>query len=156
VVNTIHCGGNQEGIDGKWQEGSQLAEGEHFNIDQDRAIVQIKCPQDEIIIKLNAELNKTYLWYGAQERRDYYGRNQVAQDENAADAGTTIVASRAVAKASSVYDNRGRDLVDSLAVDKEVLSKVQAEELPAELQKMAPAEREAHVKQMASRRAELQ
>ena len=80
----------------------------------------------------------------------------MAQDKNAAEAGTTIVASRAVAKASSVYDNRGRDLVDSLAVDKEVLSKVQAEELPAELQKMAPAEREAHVKQMASRRAELQ
>ena len=30
--------------------------------------MQIHCPQDEIIIKLNAELNKTYLWYGSRER----------------------------------------------------------------------------------------
>ena len=46
---------------GQWADGAKLAEGESFNIDQDRAVVQIKCPQDEIIIKLNAELNKTYL-----------------------------------------------------------------------------------------------
>jgi hypothetical protein len=156
VVNTIHCGSHQEGIDGKWQEGAQLAEGEHFNIDQDRAIVQIKCPQDEIIIKLNAELNKTYLWYGAAADRQYYSHNQVAQDRNAEAAGEPIVASRAVAKASSVYDNRGRDLIDSFAADKDTLKKVKTEELPEQLQNLSTAEQEARVKEMASKRAELQ
>jgi hypothetical protein len=156
VVNTIHCGSNQEGIDGQWQNGSQLAEGEHFNIDQDRAIVQIKCPQDEILIRLNAELNKTYLWYGEAKQRHLYSENQVAQDVNAASAGEGVVASRIATKASSVYDNRSRDLVDSLAADKEALKKVKNEELPAELQNLSPAEQEAHVKEMATKRAELQ
>lgn len=156
VVNTIHCGSHQEGINGQWQQGSQLAEGEHFNIDQDRAIVQIKCPQDEILIRLNAELNKTYLWYGAKDQREYYGRNQIAQDENAAEAGITIAASRAVTKASSVYGNAGRDLVDSLAADKDALKKVKAEELPAQLQNLSAAEQESRVKEMGAKRADLQ
>lgn len=156
VVNTIHCGSNQQGIDGQWQQGSQLAEGEHFNIDQDRAIVQIKCPQDEILIKLNAELNKTYLWYGAANDRLYYSQNQVAQDENAAEAGAAIAASRAVTKASSVYGNAGRDLVDSLAADKDALKKVKAEELPAQLQNLSAAEQESRVKEMGAKRADLQ
>jgi hypothetical protein len=156
VVNTIHCGSNQEGIDGEWQNGSQLAEGEHFNIDQDRAIVQIKCPQDEILIKLNAELNKTYLWYGEATQRHLYSQNQVAQDRNAAVAGEGIVASRAVAKASPVYDNRSRDLVDSYAADKDTLGKLKKEELPEELQDLPTTEQEAKVKEMASRRADLQ
>jgi hypothetical protein len=156
VVNTIHCGGNQEGIDGQWEQGSQLAEGEHFNIDQDRAIVQIKCPQDEIIIKLNAELNRTYLWYGEAKLRSYYSQNQVAQDENAAVAGESIVASRAVAKASSVYDNRSRDLVDSYAADRDALGKLNKTELPEQLQNLSTAEQEARVKEMAAKRADLQ
>jgi len=54
VVNTIHCGTRQEGIQGGWQNGAQLAEGEFLNIDQDRATVEIDCPQDKVIIKLNA------------------------------------------------------------------------------------------------------
>jgi hypothetical protein len=156
VVNTIHCGSNQEGVDGQWQQGSQLAEGEHFNIDQDRAVVQIKCPQDEIIIKLNAELNKTYLWYGDATHRRYYSQNQVAQDENAAAAGEGIVVTRAATKASSVYDNRSRDLVDSYAADKETLAKLKKEELPEQLQELSTAEQEATVKEMATKRAELQ
>lgn len=156
VVNTIHCGSNQEGIDGQWQAGSQLAEGEHFNIDQDRAIVQIKCPQDEILIRLNAELNKTYLWYGEAKHRRFYSQNQAAQDENAASAGEGVVVSRIATKASSVYDNRSRDLVDSYAADKDALKKVKNEELPAQLQNLPAAEQEAHVKEMGAKRAELQ
>ena len=77
VVNTIHCGNSDEGRRGKWQDGAKLAEGESFNIDQDRAVVQIRCPQDEIIIKLNTELNKTYLWYGTKHERLRYYENQV-------------------------------------------------------------------------------
>ena len=93
VVNTIHCGNSSEGVDGKWQDGAKLAEGESFNIDQDRAVVQIHCPQDEIIIQLNTELNKTYLWYGAETDRRYYSENQVAQDANASGMGGSVAGS---------------------------------------------------------------
>ncbi|MEM1172378.1 MAG: hypothetical protein AAGJ08_25695, partial [Cyanobacteria bacterium P01_H01_bin.35] len=30
VVNTIHCGPNQTGVDGHWREAAELAEGEAF------------------------------------------------------------------------------------------------------------------------------
>jgi hypothetical protein len=156
VVNTIHCGNGDEGRQGMWQEGAKLAEGESFNIDQDRAVVQIRCPQDEIIIKLNAELNKTYLWYGAEEVRSFNCANQAAQDANAAALGSGVIAGRAAAKATSSYQNLSRDLVDTLSEDETILSKVKSEELPAELQEMKAEEREAYVKEMAGKRADIQ
>ena len=77
LVNTIHCGNHASGVSGEWQQGAQLAEGEFFNIDQDRAVVHIECPQDEMILRLNTELNKTYLWYGDQAKRESLAANQV-------------------------------------------------------------------------------
>lgn len=154
VVNTIHCGPASEGIAGKWQHGAQLAEGESFNIDQDRAVVQIKCPQDEIIIKLNVELNETYLWYGPRKDRQHYAENQAVQDSNAAAAG--VAASRSALKAKSVYSNRNRDLVDTIKEDGEILNKVNKDELPDAIKDLSLEEQTAYVKKVAARRAEIQ
>jgi hypothetical protein len=118
--------------------------------------VDIECPQDKIIIRLNAELNKTYLWYGAKQDRDRYAENQVAQDSNAVQAGGVSASSRAIAKAGSAYSNRNRDLVDTLAEDGEILQKVKQEELPDALKDLSLDEREAYVKKMAAKRAEVQ
>ncbi len=113
VVNTIHCGEYQAGIDGKWQHGATLGEGEYLNINQDRAVVHIKCPQDKIIIELNNELNKTYLWYGAKQTREAYSTNQIQQDANAfSSSGGISLGGRATTKAKSVYGNVGRDLIE--------------------------------------------
>ena len=130
VVNTIHCGSYQAGINGNWQHGAQLAEGEYFNIDQDRTIVHIECPQDKIIIELNTELNKTYLWYGSATKRERYRRNQSVQDTNASNASQEAFLRRAIVKSGKAYQNEKRDLVDYLAADGEALSKVDASELP--------------------------
>jgi von Willebrand factor type A domain len=154
VVNTIHCGTRESGVQGHWADGAQLAEGDFFNIDQDRAVVHVKCPQDEIIIRLNAELNKTYLWYGAADERRHYATNQVAQDVNAKQAGAA--AARVVTKASDAYSNRNRDLVDTLQADGEILGRLKKEELPEALQNMTPEKREQYVKQMAAKRADIQ
>jgi hypothetical protein len=156
VVNTIHCGNGDEGRQGQWAEGAKLAEGEAFNIDQDRAVVQIKCPQDEIIIKLNAELNQTYLWYGQKSDRDYYYRNQTLQDSNASSLGMPVLAERASVKATSGYSNRGRDLVDTLSEDETALATVASEDLPEQMQKMSADERKAFVAENAKKRADIQ
>lgn len=156
VVNTIHCGNSREGIEGEWQRGAQLAEGEFFNIDQDRTEVHIDCPQDKVIIQLNAELNKTYLWYGAAHERGRYEANQAAQDANAERSSSNAISTRAAAKAGAAYRNYSRDLVDTLAEDKEILKKVKDEELPDSLKQMSPEKREAYIRQMASRRGEVQ
>ena len=152
VVNTIHCGNGDEGRQGMWQDGARIAEGKSFNIDQDRAVVQIKCPQDEIIIRLNTELNKTYLWYGDQSTRQYNCANQAAQDSNASTLGSGVIVARAAAKSSATYDNRSRDLVDAISEDKDVLSKVKTEELPEQLQKL-PAEDRDEVRDRDGRQA---
>jgi len=153
VVNTIHCGAYQQGISGKWKHGAELAEGEYLNIDQDRKPVHIICPQDKIIIELNAKLNKTYLWYGSDQTRLRLSSNQAAQDLNSSRVGSLTL--RSVTKSSKAYNNAGRDLVDSLEADAGVLEKIPAKQLPDEMQKMSAEERKVHLKKMADRRAEI-
>jgi hypothetical protein len=153
VVNTIHCGDYQKGVSGKWKHGADLAEGEYLNIDQDHKPIHIKCPQDKIIIELNAKLNKTYLWYGSDQTRSRFSDNQIAQDNNSSSVGG--FASRALTKSGKAYNNVGRDLVDSLEADAEILEKVPAKQLPAEMQAMSGEERTAHLKKMADQRAKI-
>ena len=156
VVNTIHCGSYANGVSGKWQEGANLAEGKYLNIDQDRAIVHIDCPQDKIIIQLNAELNKTYLWFGKADVRRRYKENQVAQDANAGALSPNALLGRAVAKSGKAYRNVRRDLVDALAENEEVLDQITDDELPAELRDMSKKDRVLHVQSMLAKRLEIQ
>ncbi len=153
VVNTIHCGDYQTGINGKWKHGAELAEGKYMNIDQDRAVVHIKSPQDKIIIELNTEFNKTYLWYGAKNDRQAWGINQSVQDGNAYSSGAG--GGRAATKIGKLYSNRGRDLVDTLESDSELLTKLKDADLPEEMQRMTAEERKAHIQKMAEKRNEL-
>ncbi len=156
VVNTIHCGNYDTGISTKWKDGADMAEGEYMNIDQDRKTVHIESPHDEIIIKLNTQLNKTYLWYGKSDVRETLLKNQVAQDRNAASAGKSSAMSRFKTKAGAAYSNRGRDLVDSFGVNDEELNEVDDAELPEEMQNMTLEERKAHVRKQAESRKKIQ
>jgi hypothetical protein len=153
VVNTIHCGSQSEGVAGKWQHGAELAEGKFLNIDQDRQVVHIKCPQDKIILELNTELNKTYLWFGAKQVRESYKGNQLAQDSNADSIGNSVA--RVQTKSSAAYSNLGRDLCDTMKEDEKVIDSVKTEDLPEELQKLTLEERKAYVQKMAAKREEI-
>ena len=153
IVNTIHCGDYQTGINGKWKEGAELAEGKYMNINQDEQVVHIKCPQDKIIIELNTELNKTYLWYGAEEKRKSYATNQLAQDSNAYGSGG--LSSRAATKSSSLYRNVGRDLVDTYEEDQEAIAKLEVDKFPEEMQSLSPEQRMEKIESMSKRRAEI-
>lgn len=153
VVNTIHCGDYQQGVSGKWQHAASLAEGDYLNINQDKKVVQIKCPQDKIIIELNSKLNKTYLWYGQKQLRGLLKSNQAKQDSNAYGVGGGL--SRAGAKISSAYNNRGRDLVDTFSDDAKGLLELSKDKLPEDMQQMTPKERTAHLKETSEKRAEI-
>lgn len=157
IVNTIHCGDYQQGVDGKWEHGAQLAEGKFLNINQDRKLVHIDCPQDKLIIQLNTELNKTYLWFGKKSVREGYLKNQVAQDRNALQqsGGAGFAAGRAATKTGKLYRNVGRDLVDSYESDKDILAKIKDSDLPEEMQKMTAEERLAHIKKLTKQRTLL-
>ncbi len=155
VVNTIHCGPHDEGVRGQWRQGAEIGRGEFFNIDQDRRIVHIPCPQDPVIIRLNNELNETYLWFGSADKREYCLDNQKAQDSNANLLSSSVAVSRCITKTSVVYDNRGRDLVDALVDDQDILQNVPEDQLPEKMQKMTTEERASYLQEMAARRLDL-
>ncbi len=155
IVNTIHCGTEREGADGKWKDGAQLADGKYLVIDQDRAVVSIEAPQDKEIAQLGVDLNKTYIAFGADGRAG--ALRQSEQDANAAKlvtAGAPI--QRAISKASKVYSNAQWDLVDAAKQKSFDLARVKQEELPAEMQKMNEGERKDYLQQKTKERDELQ
>lgn len=155
IVNTIHCGDYDEGVRGEWREGARIGRGEAFNIDQDRKVIFIPCPQDPFIIKLNEDINKTYLWYGSKKDRVSYYSNQSAQDMNARSLSSEAAVGRTITKSSKMYDNRSRDLVDRWIDAEDSLDKIPEDKLPEAMQKMTPRERIEHVKKMAEKRKEL-
>ena len=154
IVNTIHCGSEGEGVNGKWKDGALLADGRYLNINHNRQVVQITAPQDREIAELGAKLNDTYIAYGL--RGDAARERQSAQDQNAASASKEAAVQRAVTKSSFNYRNEAWDLVDALAANKVKLEDIKTDDLPEKMQTMAPEERKAYIEAQAKQRAEIQ
>lgn len=154
VVNTIHCGSESDGISGGWKAGALAADGSFLIIDSNKTVVSIPAPQDAEIVKLNDELNKTYVAYG--RNADAGARNQIAQDANAAGfAGGGSAVQRVVTKASANYHNSSWDLVDASKEKDFDLEKIPAAELPENLRGMDNAARKAFLDQKDKDRAGL-
>jgi hypothetical protein len=155
VVNTIHCGNRQEGINGAWHDGAALGGGEFLVIDQDATVAHIDAPQDKRISELSRKLNDTYIGYG--KRREEAAANQrMADDDAAANADTGASVERAVCKASGNYSNAAWDLVDALREKKIDPATLKVEELPEEMKNIPPAERTAFIEKAAKERAAIQ
>ena len=155
IVNTIHCGGEQAGINGGWKSGAVLADGKFLVIDHNRAVVHIDAPQDAEIVELNAALNKTYIPVGkiGKERM----RTQVRQDANAeANASSGAAVQRSVSKASSNYYNANWDLVDACKDKGFKWADLKEEELPEEMKKLNADERKAYVAEKQKERDAIQ
>ena len=156
IVNTIHCGNEAEGVNTKWKDGADLADGKYLVIDQNRAVVSIEAPQDKEIAKLGVEMNKTYLAFGAAGEVAY--RRQAKQEANVATLAPASGAAvqRAVTKSSANYRNASWDLVDAAKEKDFEIGKLKAEDLPAPMQQMNAQERAAYIEKNARERSELQ
>jgi hypothetical protein len=159
IVNTIHCGPQQAGAEGKWEDGARLGHGKYLCIDQQRAIVAIAAPQDAEIARLSGDLNKTYVPYGREGATA--AARQVAQDAYAATQPAALAAGapvqRAVSKANALYKNGSWDLVDAVVNDKTVkLDDVKEEDLPESMRSMTQQQRKEHVEAQAKARSDLQ
>ncbi len=156
IVNTIHCGPEQQGIEGKWKDGAALADGRFLVINQDARIAHIAAPQDKDIAVLNSKLNSTYIAYG---RGGFEGKSrQETQDANAASApgGSTVLAARVASKSSSNYSNARWDLVDRAKEKDFDISKLKDEEMPEEMRKLGVEERKAFIAKKTAEREALQ
>lgn len=154
IVNTIFCGNYEQGINTEWKKGAILTGGEYIAIDHNKRIVHIDTPYDDIIIKLNSKLNKTYISYGALGYTK--SRMQSAQDANAADLENAVAVKRAVSKSSRLYQNSSWDMVDAMEADEIVISEMKEEELPIELKGKSPKEIESFLEEKKSDRKKIQ
>jgi Mg-chelatase subunit ChlD len=152
-VNTIYCGSQSNGEASLWSRVATLGGGKYAAIDMNRTVA-IATPMDSELAKLSVELNKTYVSYGRGGEEK--AKNQMAQDANAQVMGGVAAASRASAKASHLYRNEGWDLVDATTHAGKDAKTMAADELPAEMKPMTPAQRGEYVARKAHERAEIQ
>ena len=154
VVNTIFCGNYEEGIQTMWKDGADLTDGKYMNIDQNAEMVYDQAPQDDEIIKLGQELNKTYLAFGTNGGE--YKTRQKEQDANSMGVSSEIMVNRSVTKSGSQYKNSTWDLVDAKKEGKLKVDELKDEELPDEMKKMSVDERKSYIDKKTKERETIQ
>ena len=153
IVNTIHCGSYQEGINGSWKSGAMIGGGDYMAIEQNRRTVYVVSPYDDRINDCGVQLNKTYIYYGAKGCAKKEA--QECEDVNASSYSMSNLASRNSIKASGFYNNSTWDLVDAMAQDSTIVKNVDKKNLAPELQTKSKAELEVYVQEQASQRVKL-
>jgi len=154
IVNTIFCGDCEEGVRTMWKDGADRADGKYMCINHNESVVHIATPFDSDIVKLNDDLNKTYLAYGAKGKEKK--ERQAVQDANAAVYSESNVAERAVSKSSKAYKNDDWDAVDRFKDNDKALAELKEEELPAEMKGMNATQRKEYVDKKAKERETIQ
>jgi hypothetical protein len=154
IVNTIFCGDCEEGVRTMWKDGADRADGKYMCINHNAAVVHIATPYDSEIVKLNEDLNKTYIAYGSKGREKK--ERQAVQDANAGVYSESNVAERAVSKSSAAYKNDDWDAVDRFKDNDKALAELKEEELPAEMKGMNATQRKDFVDKKAKEREAVQ
>ncbi|MGB5666240.1 MAG: vWA domain-containing protein [Maribacter sp.] len=154
IINTIFCGNYQQGVNTSWKNAAIMTGGEYMAIDHNRHVVNINTPYDDVIIKLNSRLNRTYISYGAigASRMEM----QLAQDDNAMGMEEAVAVKRAVSKSSRLYENSSWDLVDASKNKEFDVSRIKKEQLPEELKDKSEEEILSFIKEKKSERNQIQ
>ncbi len=138
-INSIFCGGYDEGISLKWFEGADCSGGDYFNIDADQEIVHIPTPYDKEIQLYNDSLNSTYYGFGVEGLRKK--EMQMKEDANADVMSTSVAAERSISKSKKgVYKNSSWDLIDAIEDGKKI-EEIEEEALPEEFQNKTDEEK---------------
>lgn len=104
-------------------------------------------------MRLGAELNGTYLAYGAEGQAA--SARQQAADAASARLGAKVAIERSVLKAKASYDNAGWDVVDASERDAGFLAGASDDQLPAELRGKTLDEKKKLVADKAAARSAL-
>ena len=128
-----------------------------MSIDHNVQVVHFDAPQDDRITELNAQLNATYVPYGAEgeSKQDM----QLEQDDQSSNISFGLLAKRVQSKASAFYDNAAWDLVDAFRqgeVSAEELAEFEEEALPEPMQEMTATERLDYVQTKDAERKKIQ
>jgi hypothetical protein len=150
VVNTIFCGVESEGANSFWKDGALLADGEFLSINMNEATVYVETPYDTTLLRLNNELNGTYIFYGTEG--GIAAVNQAKQDDNSKKYSESNAAERTVSKANSGYYNATWDLVDKSKEKDFDVKKIKKEEMPESMKNMDDEERVKYIEGQSAKR----
>ena len=159
IVNTIQCGETPR-TKQVWQMIARRGQGQYFSIAQDGGVQAIATPYDEELGELASRLGKTFLAYGggagsAGETHRTAAATRVMSLESKIDtsAAPMAKAERALNKAINAEAYVG-DLLQNLENGSAKLDSIKEEDLPSDLQSLAPEARKQEVeKRLAERRA---
>ena len=158
-INSIQCG-TQSDTEPVWRDIAMKAEGRYFRVEQSGGAILAATPFDAKLADLAKDLDATRIFYGAKE--------VVAKQAERAKNAETIYACASVAaqaqrcafnSSSAGYWNLAggaRELVDDCINNRVKLAQIEETELPDELKKLSPSEREKILNERVARRKEIQ
>ncbi len=153
IVNAIQVG-NIQSTTPIWREVARKGGGEYFAIAQNGGVQTVSTPYDKRLAELGDDMSRRGVYYGA-------GREKVASEvagysTSLAAAPTSARADRAINKSiNTEAAYHASDLVQAVENKTVDLNKIKTEELPTEMQKMTPAERQTYIKKKMDERARI-
>jgi uncharacterized protein YegL len=156
IVNTVQAGDDPE-TTAVWKEIAQYGQGRYMAIPQTGGdVVVIVSPYDDDILELQGELDRTVVPYGTLEQKSDVS-SKMAERAAAAPA-TQVENSKFYAKRNRKKEvvTGGGDLVADVRNDAISLDKIDAAELPKELQNKSQAERKQWIAERITARTSLE
>ncbi len=155
VVNTVYCGDRMQAIREYWNLQAECGNGNFSFINQNEKIEDMPTPFDELIYKLNQQLNQTYIPYGVQGKQ-YYSKQERMDAANETVSKKAAI-QRAEAKSNSkIYNNAGWDLVDRASEGDAVYDQLDFKTLPDSLQRKTKPQLKQVVDQKRKERISIQ
>ncbi len=143
VVNTIQCGSDGD-TEQPWRQIAALGTGDFLHVEQNGSAVAITTPYDNTLARLSAALDETRLYYGNDAEQAAKRAKTAATSKMEEKASAAIKARRATFNAMESGEANllgDKELVSEVSSGRVRLEDIRQDELPRELQAMAPAAR---------------
>ncbi|HUT09245.1 MAG TPA: vWA domain-containing protein [Thermoguttaceae bacterium] len=156
-INTVQCGNHAATIP-IWQEIARKAEGQYFQVEQSGSSLAITTPFDGDIVRVNAKLDASRIYYGAADvKKEQLLRKDVAEalGKKASEAASARRAVFNLSESGALNFYGANELLNDLEKGNVKLADIPADQLPAQMQNMDAAQREAFVTEKIAQRKEL-
>lgn len=154
ITNVIYCNNGGSYDRNSWKSAAKISGGKFFEINQDFVREYIPSPYDDEIIVLGKEINKTYIYYGAQKLEKF--NNMRLQDSNASGYSKLSSLDRSITKSKKQYGGTSYELVNAYNKNNNVLDTIKQENLPKNLQHKSKSEIKKIIAQNSNEREKIQ
>jgi Mg-chelatase subunit ChlD len=149
ILNTIQCGTDAD-CTKYWKDICEKGGGAYVAIPQAGGIRTFTTQHDKRLSEINVEVTKTILLFGDAKKRELDTKKLQLALGLPADIAADRVGYLAKEGRAATYD-----LIDAIRAGKVKLEALKADELPFEMQKMPPQDRQEHLKKITRTRARL-